>query len=167
MSQKMYVRLKPYNPRRGHVLRRYSIRNMRFYEGRWFRVSEAVARELANIKQVYGDEDSPDAFDVATHAQANNIERKEKAREEVERRKVDNAEVIGAIDIDDKRVRALTTDDLPKENESQDEEPLGVSMASSKEDLIDTAQSLGLDVTPRMRKRTVYNKIVEEIDRSP
>ena len=40
----VFVRLKPYDPRRGYVLRRYTYRGIKFQEERgWFRVPKDVA----------------------------------------------------------------------------------------------------------------------------
>ncbi|ACY13349.1 hypothetical protein Hoch_0721 [Haliangium ochraceum DSM 14365] len=61
----MFVRLKPFAPERGHVLRRYSCRGIRFREaGGWQRVPHEVAAYLRGVRQQPGDPRSPLAFDV-------------------------------------------------------------------------------------------------------
>ena len=49
--QTLLVRLKPYDPRRGFVLRRYTYRGIKFHEERgWYRVDKAVAHELVGFR---------------------------------------------------------------------------------------------------------------------
>ena len=44
--QTLLVRLKPYDPRRGFVLRRYTYRGIKFHEERgWYRVDKDVGRK--------------------------------------------------------------------------------------------------------------------------
>lgn len=161
MSNKLYVRLKPHNPRRGHVLRRYSFRGLRFNEGRWFKVPSALAQELAVVHQKHGDPDSPLAFDVATEKQANAIEEAERRKLEEEQRRVRSAEVVGARDIRDSDIRdsgAMTTRDLPK---NAKDKPLGVDMSNTKAELMDVAESLGLEVSGTMTKAEIFSALQE------
>ena len=61
----LYVRLKPFAPERGHVLRRYTCRGIRFREaGGWQRVPHEVTAYLRGVRQQPGDPRSPLAFDV-------------------------------------------------------------------------------------------------------
>ncbi len=77
----MLVRLKPYDPRRGHVLRRFTYAGVKIHEERgWHRVTKAVADYLRGVRQVAHDEYSPLAFDVCTDEEAKALD----AREEVE-----------------------------------------------------------------------------------
>jgi hypothetical protein len=77
----MLVRLKPYDPRRGHVLRRFTYAGVKIHEERgWHRVSKQVADYLRGVRQVNGDDYSPLAFDVCTDEEAKALD----AREEVE-----------------------------------------------------------------------------------
>ena len=47
MTDTLLVRLKPYDPRRGHVLRRYTYAGIKFQEERgWYRVERPVAEYL-------------------------------------------------------------------------------------------------------------------------
>ena len=72
------VRLKPYNPKRGHNLRRYGYGGVIFDGERgWYRVNAALAEELKYLRQDHDDEDSPLAFDVCTDAEAAAIDEKE------------------------------------------------------------------------------------------
>jgi hypothetical protein len=77
----MLVRLKPFDPRRGHVLRRFTYAGVKIHEERgWHRVSKQVAEYLRGVRQVNGDEYSPLAFDVCTDEEAKALD----ARDEVE-----------------------------------------------------------------------------------
>lgn len=72
------IRLKPYNPRAGHVLRRYTYRGIRFEsEKNWYPVPLSVAEYLASVRNVADDPQSPLAFEVRTREQAEWIARKE------------------------------------------------------------------------------------------
>lgn len=82
-EQVMLVRIKPYNPKKGH-LRRVHIdneNNMRFREGAgWYEVPERIARKLRTELQNPYDPDSPEVFDVCTRAAALEIEQFEAIR---------------------------------------------------------------------------------------
>ena len=76
------VRLKPYNPKRGYKLRRFTYKGMRFDGSKgWYAVPESIAAELAEIHQEYYDEDSPMAFDVMTQDEAIALEEAETKKE--------------------------------------------------------------------------------------
>lgn len=174
--QSMYIRLKPHNPRRGHVLRRFCFKGKVFHVGRWYKVSEAFAQQVSELHQKHYDEDSPYAFDVATEAQARAIEAKERAKEEAERKKVDRAEVVAAQEVRDDSLRsgagALTTAALPHAEEVDDPKPakavakedreLGVSMANTKDELVDVAESLGINPAGKT-KREILDAIEGEL----
>jgi len=67
----LLVRLKPYDPHRGHVLRRFTYRGIKFADERgWYRVDKGIAEYLRGVRQVPGDKHSPLAFDVCTEAEA-------------------------------------------------------------------------------------------------
>jgi hypothetical protein len=69
--QTLLVRLKPYDARRGQVLRRYTYRGIKLHEERgWYRVGKDVADYLRDVRQVAGDKHAPLAFDVCTEAEA-------------------------------------------------------------------------------------------------
>ena len=75
----LLVRLKPYDPRRGHRLRRYTYRGIKFQEERgWYRVDKTVADYLRQVRQVASDEHAPLAFDVCTAEEAKSLDAKEK-----------------------------------------------------------------------------------------
>ncbi len=74
------VRLKPYDERRGYVLRRYSFIGIKFHEDRgWYRVEKQIADRLKNVHQIPNDIHSPLAFDVCTEEEAKELDAKEKA----------------------------------------------------------------------------------------
>lgn len=99
-GQTRHVRIKPYNPKRGHLMRRYAHvpTNKRFEESHgWYIVDAALAKTLEEVHVHSHDMDSPLAFDVCTAAQAKEIDAREaKAK--------DRKDASGATD--------LTTDDL-------------------------------------------------------
>lgn len=106
------VRLKPYDPKKGHVIRRYTAFSIRFEEARgWYRVTDEVANYLATVHQVPGDEDAPLAFDVCTEEEAKRIEAVEKKRAE-ERARAAEPNVTQPHDVSG-RAADLTTADLP------------------------------------------------------
>jgi hypothetical protein len=81
-----YVRLKPYDVRRRHVLRRYTFRGIKFHVERgWYRVTDEVAAGLREIRQVARDPHSPLAFDVVTEAEATAIDAREQEEATVKR----------------------------------------------------------------------------------
>ena len=89
----MLVRIKPYNPRIGHVTRTFAYRGILFDEARgWMRVSKAIADYLKTVRQEAYDRTSPLAFDVMTEAEARNLDSREQ---------------------DESRVRANATETLP------------------------------------------------------
>ncbi len=81
--EKMLVRLKPHEPRRGYVLRRFAYRGITFHADRgWYRVEKPVADYLGAVRQEPADARSPLAFEVYTEREAKNLE----VREETEAR---------------------------------------------------------------------------------
>jgi len=77
------VRLKPYDPKRGHVLRRYTAFGVRFDESRgWYRVSDEVAAYLAGVREQPGLDYTPLAFDVCSEEEALALEAREKKEQE-------------------------------------------------------------------------------------
>ena len=106
----MLCRLKKYDPRRGHVLRRFTYRGIKFQEERgWYRVDKSVADYLSKVHQVASDEHSPLAFDVCTEKEATALDAKEKEEGEVRKTASD------AIKLSVPRESgALTTADLPE-----------------------------------------------------
>jgi len=107
------VRLKPFDPKKGHVIQRYTAFSIRFEERRgWYKVSDEVATYLATVRQTPGDEDSPLAFDVCTDEEAQRMEAAEKKKAE-ERARAAEPNVANPYDISAKPTD-LTTADLPQ-----------------------------------------------------
>jgi len=75
----LLVRLKPYDPQRKFVLRRYAYRGLHFLvkEG-WKRVPKDVGDYLRAVRQKEFDTLSPPAFDVCTDAEAQAIDAHER-----------------------------------------------------------------------------------------
>jgi hypothetical protein len=88
VMETMLVRLRPHDPRRGFVLRRFTYQGIKFYEERgWYVVNKAVADYLSKVVQRETDPHSPLAFDVATEEEARALD----AREEHEAKTRKNA----------------------------------------------------------------------------
>ncbi|MBI5535999.1 MAG: hypothetical protein HY898_24980 [Deltaproteobacteria bacterium] len=87
----MLVRLKPYDPRRGHVLRRFTYAGVKIHEERgWHRVTKAVADYLRGVHQVANDEYSPLAFDVCTDEEAKALDVRDEVETKVRRSATDD-----------------------------------------------------------------------------
>jgi hypothetical protein len=97
----LLVRLKPFDPRRGHVLRRYVTRGVKFHEERgWYRVPRDLAEYLRTVKQVEHDPHAAFAFDVGSEEEAKALDAREQAEAQVKKAAIDAV--------------ALTTEDLPR-----------------------------------------------------
>lgn len=93
----LLVRLKAFDPRRGHVLRRYTYAGIRFVAERgWYRVEKPVADYLRAVHQVPGDEHTPLAFDVMTEAEAKATEAREADAAKQRRSATDDLQVTVA-----------------------------------------------------------------------
>lgn len=78
------VRLKPFNEKKGYLVRVYMIEGIRFHEERgWYEVDDALAEKLRELHQDHYDEDSPILFDVCTAKQAEKLDAKAAEVEEV------------------------------------------------------------------------------------
>lgn len=112
MPDTILIRLKPYDRKRGFVLRRYSFMGMRFREDQgWYEVEQEVAALVKEIKQPpVGDtppELAPLAFDIMT-ADAAVVMEEEQRKAKEERAKAVSPHRMAAPE------GVLTTDDLPK-----------------------------------------------------
>lgn len=100
MMDTLLVRLKPYDPRRGHVLRRYTYAGIKFQEERgWYRIEKSVAEYLRKVRQVHGEEFSALAFDVCTDAEAKALEVAEVDESKVKRGVADAVPAQGRADV--------------------------------------------------------------------
>ena len=110
----MLVRLKPFDPRRGHVLRRFTYRGIKIHQERgWYRVDKDTAEYLRTVRQVHSDEHSPLAFDVCTEAEAKAMDAKEKEEGAVRKSATDNIKLSTPRDNG-----AVTTADLADEDKA-------------------------------------------------
>jgi hypothetical protein len=122
-TQTMLVRLKPYNPKRGYLLRRFTYRGIRFQEERgWYRVDEEIAKYLSDVRQVDSDLDSSPAFDVCTEEEARALEEKER------REKRQRARVGEAINVNETAAEPRS----PRSSPAGDDEDLDEEDASEK-----------------------------------
>jgi len=91
----MLVRLKPYDPRRKFVLRRYVYAGIHFLVTRgWERVPKHVADYLRAVRQKEFDPYSPAAFDVCTDAEAAVLEKREREMSGARRTALDTIPVV-------------------------------------------------------------------------
>ena len=106
----MLVRLKPFDPRRGHVLRRFTYAGIKFHEERgWYRVDKAVADYLRTVREVPGSELSPPAFDVCTEDEAKALDTREETEARVRKSATEAATFTAA-----RAESAVTTADLAR-----------------------------------------------------
>jgi hypothetical protein len=111
-QETLLVRLKPHEPRRGHVLRRFTYAGIKFHEERgWYRVSRDIAAYLKTVHQVPGDTYTPVAFDVCTDEEARQIEAREESESKVRKSATDELKLSPARG----EPGALTTADLPEQ----------------------------------------------------
>lgn len=82
-----YARLKPYNEKQRHLLRRLNFLGFKFIGSErgnkptWYTVPEDICEDLGEINQTPNDPDTPKAFDIVnTEAEKNKIEREEDER---------------------------------------------------------------------------------------
>lgn len=117
------VRLKPYDPKRGHVLRRYTAFGIRFDESRgWYRVADEIAAYLAGVREQPGLDYTPLAFDVCSEEEAKALESREKLEQE-ERAIASAPNVATAHDVSAKGAQPvpdLTAASLPQSRTSRD-----------------------------------------------
>jgi hypothetical protein len=75
----LLARLKPHDPRRGHVLRRFTYAGIKFDERRgWYRIEPDVAEYLRTVHQRPADPHTPLAFDVCTDEEARALDARDK-----------------------------------------------------------------------------------------
>jgi hypothetical protein len=106
----LLVRLKAFDPRQRHTLRRYTYRGIVFAEERgWCRVEADVAAYLRGVRQAPEDPHAPAAFDVCSEEEARRLDAADDAEA---RRRLTSGDAIPFVRARDSGV--LTTDDLPK-----------------------------------------------------
>lgn len=67
MSTELQARIKPHDPKRGHVAktRTFSVLGgLKFEEGRVYKLSETQAEVLKDVRMIDGDESTPLLFDI-------------------------------------------------------------------------------------------------------
>lgn len=123
-TKTLLVRLKPYNPKRGFVLKSYTLKDVRFVnEKGWYRVDAALAEELRDIHQLYGDTDSPLAFDVCTEEEAKAIDEREADAATV-RKTAEKSNVITDVSTKAPAAPVVTTDGGDENDDDDDVEDL-------------------------------------------
>lgn len=110
------VRLKPHDPRRGFVLRRYTFRGIKFHDERgWYKVDRTVADYLRTVRQVPADEHAPLAFDVCTEDEAKSLDAREKEAAANRKNATDDIKISVA-----RETNAVTTKDLSDSTATDD-----------------------------------------------
>jgi hypothetical protein len=80
------IRLRPYDKKAGHTVKRYHFRGYRFFEeAGWYEVALEIADVLAT-KHINGDRRLPKIFDVCTVDEAKKLEAAEEAAKEMAKR---------------------------------------------------------------------------------
>lgn len=70
-TERTLVRIRPHNPRIGHVVKQYTAFGIRFEEAKgWYKVDPKVAEYLSDVRMQDGDDQSPLMFDVKTQEEA-------------------------------------------------------------------------------------------------
>jgi hypothetical protein len=106
----MLVRLKPFDPRRGQVLRRYTHAGIKFHGERgWYRVEKPVAEYLRTVRNQPTDANSPFAFDVCTEEEAKALDARERDAATARKTATDDIKLSVA-----RPAGAVTTADLPE-----------------------------------------------------
>ena len=124
----LLVRLKPYDPRRGHRLRRFTYRGIKFQEERgWYRVDKTVADYLRQVRQVASAEHAPLAFDVCTPDEAKSLDSKEKDAATPRKTADDDIKLSEA-----RTDGAVTTGDLPDGQKASTDDTKGSSRKASR-----------------------------------
>jgi len=134
-----YVRLKPYQPKKGFTTKTYTFRGHRFEESKgWSQVNDdALVAELRELHQKPYDDQSPALFDVCTKEEALALERSERRKKElggklgVEAAAEEALSKAGKVRSGIERAKALagavTVDDLkPEEKERVRRKLLGL-----------------------------------------
>ena len=106
----LLVRLKAFDPRQRHTLRRFTYRGIVFAEERgWCRVEADVAAYLRGVRQAPDDPHAPAAFDVCSEEEARRLDAAEDAEA---RRRVAAGDPVPFVRARDGVV--FTSVDLPK-----------------------------------------------------
>ena len=93
----MLVRLKSFDPRRGHIVRRFTYAGIKFHEDRgWYRVEKNVADYLRTARQVAGDDVTPLAFDVCSEEKAKALDVREESEAKVRKAAADDVRLSPA-----------------------------------------------------------------------
>jgi len=96
------VRVRPYNPKRGQLVRRYMVKGIRFDVNRgWYKVDDELAKYLATVTNDPNDPESTPVFDVLTEKEALKLEQDEEAAKK-------------PAPVSAPQVTTVTTADLPK-----------------------------------------------------
>ncbi|HEU4406971.1 MAG TPA: hypothetical protein VFS43_17010 [Polyangiaceae bacterium] len=115
----LFVRLRPFDPRRRQTLRRYTYRGIVFAEDRgWCRVEADVAAYLRGVRQAPDDPHAPAAFDVCTEEEARRLDAEDEAGS---RRRVTSDDPVPFVRARD--AGALASGDLPKGSPPKGPEP--------------------------------------------
>lgn len=155
--QVLYARLKPYDPDKGHVLKRFTLLTksgpVRFLEARgWLKVTPKLGARLEKVRQHRRKLDSALAFDVCTLEEAKKIQARERNRRGG-RRTVEDAETE-----DDS---TLTTENVPdQEGRRSKRRKSGGGFLSNEEDFTPAKER-------RAKARQEEEEDEEEVEEAP
>lgn len=145
MSDKIYVRLRPVEKRKGYVCRRFVWRGNLFRAGEWRRVPAIVAEELAKMIQPRSEDNPKPLFDIG---------RDETEAQEI--RKADepdpSTEVEGALDLDTSAFRGL--DEKGKEPVKADSQLLEPAYDEEDAEFVTPPETKQIAGKGRRRART-------------
>lgn len=80
MAKEIFVRLKPFAPKRGYKAQRYSYKGQVYVGGtrpNWYQVSQELADDLKEHQQIHDDPDSKPLFDIVDGDKKREIEEQE------------------------------------------------------------------------------------------
>jgi hypothetical protein len=120
------VRIKPYNPRKGYVLKTYVFQGMLFSVDKgWYQPPQSVIDKLRYVHSKPDDLDSPLAFDICTPEEAEALMEEER-RAELEKAEPDSPVRITRVTRSgSERVRrddVMTTPDFDTDDSEDDDE---------------------------------------------
>lgn len=114
----MLARIKPYDKRRGHLTKKFTVFGIPFQEGKgWYRVSQKVADYISRAT-VDGDPEGLEIFDVCTEDEAMRLEAKERKKAQMRANASAPNDAMTPRDVEEKETGTLTTRDLPGKRRS-------------------------------------------------
>lgn len=112
----MFVRIRPYDKRRGQLVRRYIYGGFRFEADHgWYEVDDAIADYLKTVLTFPEDPDSKPVFDVSDQAGAEKLAREEYEAANPERKIAEATAGRQKVTLGDLNLKGTAKEDKPKE----------------------------------------------------